>query len=90
MYANKTLHPHCKGSALILKRKRKNPFSFGLHSPYTTLLRQVRQRLGNPKKKHVFSLDYTRLALLCFAKLGSGSAIQRKKAFFLWTTLALH
>ena len=27
---------------------------------------------------------------ICFAKLGGGSAVQRKNTFFLWTTLALH
>ena len=46
--------------------ENKNPqaFYFVLRSPCTTLLRQVRRRLGSAKEKNsFFLLHYTRLAL---------------------------
>ena len=41
-------------------------------------------------KKNAFLLLCSRLALLCCAKIGCGSAKQKKNAFFFCFALALH
>ena len=58
--------------------------------PCTTLLREVRLRLGSAKENCLFLLRCTRLALLCCAKSGCVSVVQKKIGFFFCVALALH
>ena len=63
------------------KQNQKIPFFI---LPYLTLsltlLREVRLRLGRKNENFlIFILFFSRLAALCFAKLGCTSALQNKK-----------
>ena len=54
-----------------------------MRSPCTTLLREDRLRFGKEKlKNYVFTFLCARLALLCFAKIGCGSAKKNKNCLF--------